>query len=62
MAEIARLDFRQEQEQNVYFYNTSLNFCSFNIFYYINRLFWRLFVILHRLILWVLTVVLFIAQ
>ena len=53
LGQIAHLPLRQRWH-NVYYHNTSLNCCSFNIEYYIHRIIWRLFVILHRLILWVL--------
>ena len=52
MAEID--DMGWSKEESVYYYNSDLNICSCNIEYYINRIIWRLFVILNRLILWVL--------
>ena len=44
----------QEKEQNLYYYNTDFVFCSLNAKHFIHRIIWRLFIILHRLILWML--------
>ena len=45
---------QSELQQNVYRHNVSFFCCSLNIKYYIHRIIWRIFTIMHRLILWTL--------
>ena len=54
MANFQSANFEEESKENVYYHNTRCICCSFNIKYFVHRIIWRLFIILHRLILWVL--------
>ena len=45
----------QDLQHNIYVYNRSFFCCSLNMRYYIHRIIWRIFSIMHRLILWMLT-------
>ena len=54
LAKLQGITSSNERPQSMYHYNTNLICCSFNIKYYIHRIVWRLLIIIHRLILWVL--------